>query len=233
MRHGFTLIELLVVVMIIAIMAALLLPAITQARGMADRTRCASNQRQLALGLYAYADAYEGRVPLTYLVNTRQSTYFFYSGGTGATGAFGLLYEARVLDTNHAYFCPSQRRPNLKPATVENPWPPTLGSVTRASFAVRPLVGFERIGGAQIFTDSLPLLDNLRGAIASDLMEMPIRLSHGHRTGVNVLFADGHVNWVRREPFENHLLNLSQPTVHVSANNEAIMSIWAIFDQHP
>lgn len=56
-RKGFTVIELLVVISIIGILMALLLPAVQAARESGRRTECASNLRQLALGVLAHENA--------------------------------------------------------------------------------------------------------------------------------------------------------------------------------
>ncbi len=60
-QSGFTLIELLVVISIIAILASMLLPAVGMIRDMAQATKCASNQRQLALGVITYAQEHDGQ----------------------------------------------------------------------------------------------------------------------------------------------------------------------------
>ncbi len=61
--HGFTLIELLVVVAIIAVLVAILLPALSRARNMARVTQCQGNMRQIGLHLTIYTDEYREFYP--------------------------------------------------------------------------------------------------------------------------------------------------------------------------
>ena len=62
LKSGFTLIELLVVIAIIAILAAILMPALSQARGRASATTCTNNLKALGLAVHNYADDFNGIV---------------------------------------------------------------------------------------------------------------------------------------------------------------------------
>ena len=55
-RKGFTLIELLVVISIIAILVALLVPAVLLARESARRAACQNNLRNIGIGMHLFAD---------------------------------------------------------------------------------------------------------------------------------------------------------------------------------
>src|SRR5215204_4286094 len=102
---AFTLVELLVVIGIIVILIAILLPALSRAREQANRAACASNLRQITIGIRMYADAHRDVLP-----NANPS------GGDGNDDlGLVLVSLANQYVKNAAVFhCPSDQTPMPK-----------------------------------------------------------------------------------------------------------------------
>ncbi|HLH53628.1 MAG TPA: type II secretion system protein [Verrucomicrobiae bacterium] len=96
---AFTLIELLVVIGIIAILAAMLLPALSQAKAKALATQCKSNLHQEGVALRLYIDDSNGNYPLYRIVAAGGPVYWFDE----------LQPYYRLSWTNKSYHCPAYK----------------------------------------------------------------------------------------------------------------------------
>ena len=98
---------------IIALLIAMLLPALRKAREHAVRTQCLSNQRQVGLALMQYVNQFRGAMPrqpvwmnayATFIVRRRLGT------PPDEWAGLGLLYDGQVLKDPRIFYCPAQDR---------------------------------------------------------------------------------------------------------------------------
>ena len=106
--RGFTLIELLVVIAIIAILAAILFPAYQTARENARKTACASNMRQIGLGLIQYEQDFDETLPDGWMGNVG------YQDSTLATNGVAYKWMDAVypyVKSTQVFTCPDDTSP--------------------------------------------------------------------------------------------------------------------------
>jgi prepilin-type processing-associated H-X9-DG protein/prepilin-type N-terminal cleavage/methylation domain-containing protein len=183
---GFTLVELLVVIATIAILAALLLPTLSRAKENARQTKCASNLRQIALGVFIYADEQNDTFP----DQPGDGRPVRAAGGDGKN-YYDLLMPA--LDNSHVWDCPSAHLTeaghvgymsyHMNGLIITTNGLKT-GAVTQPSFTL-----LMNDAGEKRRWDRAFLRPNQLGDYSYDL---PIS---NHKGGGNVAFVDGHVTW--------------------------------------
>lgn len=111
-RGGFTLIELLVVIAIIAVLASLSFPALSKAKGTAQRIKCVSQMRQLSLAVRMYASDYGDTLPRS------QHSAFSFRQYPWAVSILPYLGQSTDISGHRenviyegVYRCPKVRKP--------------------------------------------------------------------------------------------------------------------------
>ena len=134
-RAAFTLVELLVVIGIIALLVAILMPALSRAREQAKIVQCASNLRNIGQSIFIYAGQHKGKLPQH---NGRSAWLWDLPNQTRDA----MLLSGNVRDS---LYCPTNDRQN-----VERLWdfqPGDLGyTVTGYFFMIRrPTAGLPQM----------------------------------------------------------------------------------------
>jgi prepilin-type N-terminal cleavage/methylation domain-containing protein/prepilin-type processing-associated H-X9-DG protein len=121
LARAFTLTELLVVIAVIAILAALLLPALASARAAGKRAACLSNLHQIGIAVRSYASDSDGRIPYGPKAPPFISPEDFYpSTGAptslislynGSPVGLGLLLAQYLASQPKVLFCPGADQP--------------------------------------------------------------------------------------------------------------------------
>jgi len=112
-RQGFTLIELLVVIAIIALLLALLMPAMRKIKEVARETVCRSNLKNVGLAVLMYLDDFERKIPDTqgdhgYLW-FESDGHTYRKPGSGRGTYWGTFYKDYIVGQTKIFGCPSFR----------------------------------------------------------------------------------------------------------------------------
>lgn len=127
-KNGFTLIELLVVISIIALLLGLLVPSLNKARQQAKRTICLSNVRQTGIGLRAYLQDNEHRLPPSSCSCTEPEKYW-------------LLVLSQYIGEGLLFRCPADRAKNFVNWEKTPPVKEQLQNYRWSSYGYNELIG--------------------------------------------------------------------------------------------
>ena len=204
-RSGFTLIELLVVVAIIAILAAMLLPALASARERARQATCMSNMKQLGIGLVMYVDDAVGN----WFPSPPNWPFKDMYGGMGQyIGAWiscGCMPGANVRNKN-VFQCPSDNVKAGAARTALGLGQVNCGTWYTVSYGINSCIAgqpgwswpaghmsqIKTPASAWIFADaSNYYVSNADGGGTS--------IFYRHLDGANIAFCDGHAEWMKKE----------------------------------
>ncbi len=191
--RGFTLIELLVVIAIISILAAMLLPALAQARDRAWQLRCAGNNKQLILSAFMYMNDYdEWLPPVMFLDGTAwHSLLDPYLGPGYLKGSYGPGKNILVMHCPKAELMAPGWRERSQGIGINAKFGIYVGGSN--SWEANTPIDFKRIkrtATASIFGDSVQYSNYMGMYSYGSGSDGPV---FRHQDRCNYCFLDGHV----------------------------------------
>jgi prepilin-type N-terminal cleavage/methylation domain-containing protein/prepilin-type processing-associated H-X9-DG protein len=191
-RQGFTLIELLVVISIIAILAGMLLPAISLVRESARKANCGSNQRQIVMAMIAYGSENDGSWPYCQGDTGTYGTITAANSVTGA-GVATLEFISSWSDgelVSKLFSCPSNS--SLKPGTA------TANLITGSNTGSTPATTWTVNNSTGVGFAYDPAIPANAKSVRVVLADRPTVASAtaaetNHKKVAIAVFADGHV----------------------------------------
>jgi prepilin-type processing-associated H-X9-DG protein len=201
---AFTVIELLVAAGVIALLAALLLPAVTRARSSARIAQCQSNLRQIGMAIYSYCQHYEGSIPTV----SDYPTNLLWSDASGTPDSLGVLVTRGYLSDVGVLFCPldPDNTPQVDGARIGKPAGQAAGD-GYGSYIYRQ----HCIGTGTFHIESLgrnPEGEAMRAlALDSNCPPWPSIAHSG--SSVNILFYDGSVKTADNKDNDYSVMDIS------------------------